>query len=131
MRRLLRTRNRKTRSTVSFVTPGEGPYRAALQPVRQIVMQQRRARCRFMSPCLLAIALGFPVVGGASTAGPILQYFESPYAETIDRLADVFMVDTVPSGCRLSAKPKAGSRSATTCSIDSDSMAPSMAMAMS
>lgn len=54
-------------------------------------MQPRRALRYFVFTCLLATAAALPVTGGVSTAGPILQYFESPYAETIDRLADVFM----------------------------------------
>jgi len=56
-------------------------------------MHRGRALRHVVCTCLLALAIAaaHPMAGGVSTAGPILQYFESPYAETIDRLADVFI----------------------------------------
>jgi hypothetical protein len=47
-------------------------------------------RCRFCSG-LFALALVAALSDTVWTAGPILQYFESPYTETLDRIADVFM----------------------------------------
>jgi len=50
-------------------------------------------RRRLLGTCArtLTIATALTVPGAVSAQGPILQYFESPYAETIDRIADVFM----------------------------------------
>src|SRR4030095_6224089 len=39
----------------------------------------------------VALAVVAMLPGLARAGGPILQYYESPYAETTDRIADVFM----------------------------------------
>ena len=43
--------------------------------------------------CICAIAISMPAFpqDTANANGPILQYYESPYVETTDRIADVFM----------------------------------------
>lgn len=54
-------------------------------------MKAGRTLDHFLHAGVLALALVAVLPRSVSSAGPILQYFESPYAETIDRLTDVFM----------------------------------------
>src|SRR5215217_2268562 len=45
----------------------------------------------YVAACTVALAVVVMLPDLARAGGPILQYFESPYAETSDRIADVFM----------------------------------------
>ncbi len=55
-------------------------------------MRTSASRRMFFATCVATLAAAVGSIGRTVSAqGPILQYFESPYAETTDRIPDVFM----------------------------------------
>jgi alpha-amylase len=54
-------------------------------------MREDRPHHRLLDVCIWCLTLSSPIAGIVSAQGPILQYFESPYTETRDRIPDVFM----------------------------------------